>query len=424
MVKYLSRYIFLILFMLPTMLRSQSDNALLISKMQAYEIDIQNTYNEYQKVYYERKSSVSELRAFEEIISVYVSQILEIYETLTLSSSKTMEKPRDIAARSLIFRALTYLEKAPLNVEFYEKACYDYYRALDMYNESDKVPVILKPLPNAIKVANKEYKRLIDLIDEKGKELYSFGKVNVILKNFKITSDLNAESFEFVRFNSSSDKKKYTYDKADAIIKTAIKEVLLKKGTIRFFLALPEGSYFIRSTTISNSLYPYLSAVYVRANQQQVYYIEPLVDWIIMYENPTTKQPNFFKNEQSQNSGYSKGKEKKGNGNGRYLTNKDMKKLKNDAVILNAIDDVVNNSMEHVSISKIFNLRDPWIRSRFANVASKIIASHILSNQYYNSWSPWMLAWDISRSITEKFSPGNPVPTELVQLVHNVLSKF
>lgn len=421
----MSKYcIMIILIAFPSVLWGQNSNAMLISKMETYEIDIQNTYNEYQKVYYEKKSSKNELKAFEDIISVYVSQILEIYETLILAITKPLEKPRDIAARSLIFRALTYLEKAPLNVEFYEKACYDYYRALEMYNSSDNIPVILKPLPKSIKVGNKQYRRLIDLIDKKGKELYSFGKVTVELKNFKITSKLNANSFEFIRFNSPPDKRKYTYNAAENLIKTAFKKVLLKDRSTSFFLALPEGSYFIRSNSILNPIYPYLSAIYVRANQQQNYIIEPLADWLIIYEDPKSKQPVFFKNEHLQSSKFNRSGKKKGNGNGQFASFKNLKKIKENIVILNAIDDAVNNCMEKINISKIFNLRDPWIKSRFTNVASEIITSYVLSNKYHNCWSYWMLSWEISRAITENFSPGNPIPTELVQLVYNVLQEF
>jgi len=311
--KKLALFCFALCLSFPVVGWSQIQSKILITKMEDYEVDIQNTYSEYQKVYYERKSSKNELKAFEDIISVYVSQILEIYETLTLSSARKIDKPRDIAARALIFRALTYLEKAPLNVEFYERACYDYYRALEMYNEDNETPVILKPLPRAIKVGNTDYKRLIDLIDAKGKELYSFGKVKINLKSFKITSNLNSDTFEFIRFSSPSDKSKYTYDFSENIIKDAFKEILVTNGTSSFFLALPEGSYYIRSNVIPNPLFPYLSAIYVRANQQQEYIIEPLVDWIIMYEDPTTKQPNFFKGDFNQSTNTDEGKQNEGN---------------------------------------------------------------------------------------------------------------
>ncbi len=43
---------------------TQNIDRILIPQMQLYESDIQSTYREYQKIYYEKKSSLAELRAF------------------------------------------------------------------------------------------------------------------------------------------------------------------------------------------------------------------------------------------------------------------------------------------------------------------------------------------------------------------------
>ena len=391
---------------------SQDYNNLLILKMEAYNKDIQNTYNEYQKIYYEKKSSKSELKAFEDIISGYISQILEIYETISLSKLKNHENARNIAAKSLIFRSLTYLEKAPLNIEFYEKACYDYYQALEMYNNITEIPIILKPLTNTIKVTNKKYSRLIDLIANKGKELYSFGKVKIVLKKFKITSNLNYESLEFVRISSTTNKKKFTYNKAEMLTKNAFKKVLYKNGTTSFFLALPEGVYTIRSKSIINPLYSSLSTIYVRANQQQEYIIEPLLDWIVVYENTKSRLPSFNNEDLYTNAT---------NNSSRFLFWGNNDKDKNEEALKNKINEIVSDNMGKININKIFNLRDPWIKSRFTNLASKVLITYITSNKYFNSWNQWVLSWDIANDITEEFSPGNSVPTELVILVNNVL---
>ncbi|MDZ7377256.1 MAG: hypothetical protein ONB13_11640, partial [candidate division KSB1 bacterium] len=223
----------------------QSLDRILLPQMERYENDIQNTYREYKKIYYEKKSSLAELRAFEDIISIYVSQLLEIYETLSLSGYGNLDRPRDIAARALIYRALIYLEKAPLNLEYYEKACYDYYQALAMFESSDAIPAIFKKLPNPVLVGAKEYTRLIDVIDFKGSDLYAFGKVNLNLRNFKITTNLDIDEMEFMRVASPSDKMKYTYLLAEDRIKDTFKKVLVNDGRSSTFLALPEGSYFI-----------------------------------------------------------------------------------------------------------------------------------------------------------------------------------
>jgi len=275
---------------------AQNLDRILIPQMERYESDIQSTYREYQKIYYEKKSSLAELRAFEEVISIYVSQILEIYETLSLSGFGDLEIPRDIAARALVYRSLIFLEKAPLNPEYYEKACYDYYNALIMFDHIENIPAIFKRLPEPILVGANEFTRLIDVIDYKGSDLYAFGKVKLNLRNFKITTNLDIDNMEFVRIECPIDKKKYTYNSAEQLIKETFKRVLSNEGESTTFLALPEGSYFIRPKAHSNpTRHIFLSAIYVRANQQHDYFVEPLVDWFIMYENPDTRKPKYAK---------------------------------------------------------------------------------------------------------------------------------
>ena len=48
-------------------------------EMRQHEHNILNAYLEYQKLYYEDKSRVHELRAFEELLTVYINQVMEIY---------------------------------------------------------------------------------------------------------------------------------------------------------------------------------------------------------------------------------------------------------------------------------------------------------------------------------------------------------
>ena len=392
----------------------------LIPKMENFESDIQNTYREYQKIYYEKKSSLAELNAFENIISIYVAQILEIHETLFLSGFSELEEPRNIAARSLIYRALIYLEKAPLNLEYYEKACYDYYRALAMFNNVDTIPAIFKKLPNPILVGAKQFSRLIDVIDHKGSELYAFGKVDLNLRNFKITTNLDIDDLEFVRVEAPADKKKYTYYSAEKRIKDTFKSVLTNDGQSSTFLALPEGSYFIRPKTHQkNSKLIALSALYVRANQQHNYIVEPLVDWFIMYEIPNTKKPKFSKaviahNSSVRGNGDDSKKDKPSN---YFDKNESMEKL-----IM--VSELANTCLEQVDSDLIFNIKDPWIRSKFANTAAEVICKHVETLNYHNCWSKWMLSWIIAKEITQRFSPDTEVPTELIKLVYHCLKKI
>jgi len=411
----------LLLFMLMRSIGwGQPLDRILIPQMENYESDIQDTYREYQKIYYEKKSSIAELRAFEDIISIYVAQILEIYETLSLSGFSELDAPRDIAARALIYRALIYLEKAPLNLQYYEKACYDYYRALAMFDNVDTIPAIFKKLPNPLLVGANEYNRLIDVIDHKGSELYAFGKVNLSLRNFKITTDLNIDDMEFVRVASPIDKKKYTYNAAENLVKEAFKKVLMNDELTNTFLALPEGSYFIRSRSHGKlSRHIYLSALYVRANQQHNYIVEPLGDWFIMYENPSSRRPKFSKLNTS-NTSYIKGngKDSKRRGKSRRANKRErMEKLI-------ALSEVVNSCLDKVNSDLIFNIKDPWIRNKFANTAAEVIYNYVETLNFHNCWSRWMLSWIIAKEITKKFSPETEVPTELIKLVYYCLKEI
>lgn len=396
---------------------TQSIDRILIPQMELYESDIQSTYREYQKIYYEKKSSLAELRAFEDVISIYVSQILEVYETLSLSGFGQLETPRDIAARALVYRSLIYLEKAPLNPEYYEKACYDYYSALSMFDNSEKIPAIFKRLPDPILVGANEFTRLIDVIDHKGSDLYAFGKTELELRNFKITTNLDIDDMEFVRIECPPDKKKYTYYFAENRIKETFKKVLTNDAQSNIFLALPEGSYFLKAKTKQKSgRYIYLSAIYVRANQQHRYIIEPLIDWFITYENPNTRKPTFTKTDAGASAAA------KGNGNHSKITRRNSKDKSMENLI--SITQLVNSGLDRVDSNLIFNLKDPWIRNRFASTAAEIILKHIEAVDYYNCWSRWMLSWIVAKEITLKFSPETVVPTELINLVHTVLDEI
>ncbi|MDZ7263803.1 MAG: hypothetical protein ONB16_04415 [candidate division KSB1 bacterium] len=410
-------WLMVILFLLVTSCGwTQHLDRILVPQMERYESDIQSTYREYQKIYYEKKSSLAELRAFENVISIYVSQILEVYETLSLSGLGELEIPRDIAARALVYRALIFLEKAPLNPEYYEKACYDYYNALAMFDNIESIPAIFKRLPEPILVGANEFNRLIDVIDHKGSDLYAFGKVRLNLRNFKITTNLDIDNMEFVRIECPPDKKKYTYYAAEQLIKDNFKKVLSDEGQSTTFLALPEGSYFIRPKSQSASRHIYLSAIYVRSNQQHNYFVEPLVDWFIMYEDPSTRKPKYAKtaSSDSENPIKGNGKDENKSAGGSSKKGKSIEKVL-------ALSQLVNSNLERVDSNSIFNLKDPWIRNRFATTAAEIIYAHVETINYYNCWSRWMLAWIIAKEITNKFSPESIVPTELIKLVHEVL---
>lgn len=416
------RYIgvFLVNLLLLTGLFAQSIEDKLTPRMHAYEFDIENTYSEYQKLYYEKKSSETELRALEQIISVYVDQLIKIYETLVLSGTTSLYEARDIAARALIFRALTHIEKAPLNPHHYELACYDYYSALELYKNLKKIPVIYKPLPRELWIGNKKYDRLIELMNEKGRDLFSFGRVEFSFTNFKVTSDMNANDLIFMRFKSSQKTLKYTFNIAEEKIKQAFKEALKEKENTSFYLALPEGSYFIRYQSDLNPLNVQLATIYVRANQEQKYVVEPIADWVILYEKPRNKRPDFQKMKQNWSSTLTGlGKVKA------FNFEKLVKGDKNQHTALMAImKEIVKQSMSEIELNLMFDLNDEWFREKFIEISAGIIIKYAISNQYYNNWSTWNLSWEIAQEITTTVSPGHQVSTEMIELMHSILGKL
>lgn len=389
----------------------------LTPRIQTYELDIENTYNEYQKLYYEKKSSEAELKALENIISVYVDQILEIYETLVLSGVAALDTARDIAARALIFRSLTHLEKSGLNPEHYELACYDYYKALDLYNNSDAIPVLYKKLPRDLWIGNKRFTRLVDLINEKGKDLYSFGRIEFSFNNFKITNDMDVESLEFVRFKTNAKKMKYTYRLAENRLKQGFKEALKEKEDVTFYLALPEGSYLLRAGV--SPLRWSLASIYIRANQQQKYVVEPISDWIILFEDPPNRRPNFHRLLISlRNSDKSKGAASSN------ILRLPEKKEKRDEVLTKLIGELVRKCMQEVELDLTLDLSDPWIKNRIVEFTSGIILKYVQCEKFYRGWSSWSLSWDIASQITSTVSPGQQVSTEMIKLVHSVITKL
>ncbi|MCI0514020.1 hypothetical protein L0128_12465 [candidate division KSB1 bacterium] len=412
-------WLLLLLMFQLTKLAAQSIEDKLTPRMLAYEYDIESTYSEYQKLYYEKKSSEAELRALEQIISVYVDQILKIHNTLILSGTSNLYEARDIAARALIFRALTHIEKAPLSPFHYELACYDYYEALELYRHTREIPVMYKPLPRELWIGNKRYDRLIDLMNEKGKELFAFGRVEFIFNNFKVTSDMNANDLIFMRFKSSQTNMKYTFNLAEDKIKQAFKDALKEKENTTFYLALPEGSYFIRYQSNLSPLNVQLATIYVRANQQQKYVVEPISDWIILYEEPSNRRPDFKEIQQRIGTTAL---------SNTPLTFDFMKLTKGDEkqknALLKIVSEIVKKSMEEIELNLMFDLNDPWFRTRFIEISSDIIIKYAASDQYYNNWSNWHLAWEIATDITATVSPGRAVSTEMIQLIHSILQKI
>lgn len=138
-------------------------------QMVEYEYDVVRSYNELQNFIITSEPNTIEQIAFENLISIYVDRILEIFDTMQRLSGTTLETYRGVAARALIFRSLTYLERSAVSKENYQKAINDYKTALELYQNGKNVTIINRRLPYEVWIGNKMYTRLADLLDDKSK---------------------------------------------------------------------------------------------------------------------------------------------------------------------------------------------------------------------------------------------------------------
>ncbi|MFQ5709187.1 MAG: hypothetical protein ACE5HO_17155 [bacterium] len=406
------------------------DQSMLIHRMRQYENSILDAYLEYQKLYYEDKSRVKELTAFEDLLTVYIDQVMEIYETLTLAQQKT-QTPRDIAARTLIFKALMYLEKAPLNTEYYEYACYEYFKALDLYKYTEDQPVIYKDLPRSIQTGNKNYYRLIDLLEDKGQGIKNFSKVNIAFKNFKVTANFDPRLIEILKIpDPNRSGLQYTYKMTPARITKAFEEVFAKNRPVETYVALPQGTYILRLKQGRKSDYTALTTLYVRSNQEQNYIMEPLGDWIVLYEVPNSKKPDFFRfrrnKESLQVSDITGVKDLDSLANSQFdqRIGETNHGVSSSATHLELVEEVVTYFLNQFDIKLLFDLNDPEIKDKAVEIISRTIVDFVESPKYYNQWSQWTASWEMSKEIRELISPGSPIPIELVKLIYQTLKQL
>lgn len=138
-------------------------------QMVEYEYDVVRTYNELQKFLLLSTPNEAEQTAFENLLSIYVDRILEIYSTMQRLTGSTLETYRGVTARALIFRSLTYLERSKKSPTHYQKAINDYRKALQLYQTDKNIPIMNKKLPYEVWASKKMYTRLADLLDDKSK---------------------------------------------------------------------------------------------------------------------------------------------------------------------------------------------------------------------------------------------------------------
>jgi len=139
-------------------------------QMVDYETDVVRCYNELQKFLYQDDRNLAEMIAFENLLSIYVDRILEIFNTMERLAGSSLETYRGVAARALIFRSLTYLERSKETPENFDKAVNDYKHALQLYKKGTTIPIMNKKLPYEVWIGRKMYTRLADLLDDKNKD--------------------------------------------------------------------------------------------------------------------------------------------------------------------------------------------------------------------------------------------------------------
>lgn len=164
-----TRLLYLFFFITTTCFAQSIFETTFEKQMIDYEHDVVRTYNELQKFLLECPPNLTEQIAFEELLSIYVDRILEIYNTMQRLSGSTLETYRGVAARALIFRTLTYLEQSKNSKEYYQKAIEDYKRALQLYQTGTNIPIMNKKLPYEVWIGKKMYIFLADLLDDKSK---------------------------------------------------------------------------------------------------------------------------------------------------------------------------------------------------------------------------------------------------------------
>ncbi len=408
--------------------RTQAKDGL-VTRMRQHESSIFHMYLEYQKLYYEDKSRVHELAAFEKLLSVYIDQVMEIYETISLSVTENRE-PRDIASRALTLKSLMFLEKAPLNFHFFERACYQYYESLNVYEGTNEPPALYKDLPHPIQAGSKTYYRLVDLLEEKGRGLQDFGKVKISFRNFMVTANFEPDNLELVKLSQTgSTSGGYTFELAETRIREAFAKVFRKSTEIETYVALPAGTYLLRLRGSSKSDFTTLTRFYVRANQQNHYVMEPLADWIILYEHPTDKRPDYYKYQrnkstfgadamasnvslQNSNESATNWQEKNGS-NGQTSTNH-----------VTLVMDSVRDLLPAYEIKVMFDFNDPEVKDNAIDIISRAIVEYAHSPEYYDCWSSWTASWRISQKVREVVSPGSLIPIELLELVYRVLGEL
>lgn len=417
--KYL--YFLLVLLLFQNPLAAQDDYDTLIHEMSNFERSAGATYKEYQWLYYEKKQSAEELLVFEDLIGVYVKRLREAYDTMALLSENNIVESRDIAARALIYRALTFLEKAPIDISYFERACYDYYEAMQLYENTDAIPTLFKQLPRRIRVGGRYYSRLIDLLDEKGRDLFAFGQVHISIQNFHVTSKFDPKNLQLVRHHSSArDSSFYTFRLAEDLLIEGFQTAMQTNRRNDLYLGLPAGTYYIRSRKKQNLEYVNLATIYVRPNQFIAYIVEPIADWVIFYETPEKLVKLNAKDINSLTIRDSTEHDSTNTPAVAATANTKSKQVNSTIRSAEAIGNIVEKIMNDMSEKDLDSLPINRTRQEFVRGLSQMIIAKV-RGEYMTSWNHWTMSWTIAKSITEYYAANRQVSLPTVKLTYDVI---
>ncbi len=150
-----------------TGLRAQKIEASLEKLMVKYESKVIEVYQEMQAL---DRSAIThqERMAFDELLSGYTVRVLEIYKTLKLIKTFTLENYKTIAARALFFKALANIDVAAGDSKKFAAACDDYRHALSL-TRGAKTSVLSQTLPYEIWIGDRLYTKLAELLDDQDK---------------------------------------------------------------------------------------------------------------------------------------------------------------------------------------------------------------------------------------------------------------
>lgn len=422
------------LLLVATAVRAQTPAEQLLHEMRQYEKSVISIYRAYQWLFYEEKQSRAELLSFENLLGVYVKRLQQAYDTVLLIGQDGVEAARDITSRAYVYRALTFLEKAPVDFSYFERACYDYYEALQLYNGTEDVPAIFKPLEEPLRVGGKSYTRLIDLLHDKGNDLFAFGQVHLLLQNFKVTSKFPDEGLRLVRqANNVGDSLIYTYRIAEARLREGFERAFQSQQPVNVYLALPAGTYIVRSgsPTAPND-YVDLAKIYVRPNQFISYIVEPIADWVIFYETPEyllrsaelghRAIPASAELVRLEEAIASKVAQQVSNRSGWPTDSAGQLETREGDIArnLSQAQAVLEEVLDAMPLHELEAL--PILRTRkefIERVAEAIVQEE--TGEYLSSWNRWTFAWRVASKVNQMLNPRGQVAMPLVRLVYQYL---